>query len=157
MTNTPEPALLPVTQEDKDAAAEYLALIIPAMPLLADKVREGQSALSRAFARHRLASQPVAADVERDWWKPEPGDPYWLLELREGFEGAGAWLKNEHSCLTTRDAFKALRFPSKWHADNTRRTLHGPYHGMFEPTEHIDMEEAAIAAMSAGRERDDVR
>lgn len=76
----------------------------------------------------------------RDWWNPEPGDPYWMLEVRQGFEDAGAWLRNKYSFLTTREASEALRFPSRWHADVACRDLPGNYSGQFEPTEHVDID-----------------
>jgi hypothetical protein len=48
----------------------------------------------------------------------------------------GGWLKNEHSGLTTRDATKAIRYPSEWHADVARRSLPGSGWLTFRPTEH---------------------
>lgn len=78
-----------------------------------------------------LADFRAAFQQEGDWWKPDPEDPYWMLEKTDG-----NWLKNAHSCLTTRDATKAIRYPSEWHADAARRSLHGTNHILFNPTEH---------------------
>lgn len=49
-----DPAL--VTQADREAAADYLSALVPTMPDLSVRVRDGQTALARAFARHRLAA-----------------------------------------------------------------------------------------------------
>jgi hypothetical protein len=76
------------------------------------------------------------ADEPHDWWKPDPEDPFWMIEARQGCENAGAWVKNEHSGLTTRDPAKALRFPSQWAADCARKRLY-PLDGLFQPTEHL--------------------
>lgn len=78
-------------------------------------------------------------EVERDrwWWKPEQGDPFWVLEH------AGAYLKNRDSCLTTKDIEAALVFPSEWHADCARKSLHGVNWMKFKPVEH-----AYVAALS---------
>lgn len=66
-----------------------------------------------------------------DWWKPDPGDPFWMLE-----NSTGEWLKNEHTQLTTRDPAKAIRYPSAQHADIARRQLLSPGWLKFTPTEH---------------------
>jgi len=53
-----------VTQEDRDAASAYLSLLVPTMPNLAEKVAVNQTALARAFAKHRTAStSPTQADA----------------------------------------------------------------------------------------------
>lgn len=83
----------------------------------------------------KLGLFPVATPVA-DWWKPDPEDPYWMLEIRQGFDHAGAWLKNEHTHLTTRDAVKAIRYPNRFDAECARKRLY-PDDGMFEPTEHL--------------------
>lgn len=49
--------MVEVRQEDKQAAARYLVAIVPEMPALAARVMESQTALSRAFARHRIAAR----------------------------------------------------------------------------------------------------
>ena len=48
-----------------------------------------------------------------DWWKPHPEDPFWMLEAEDG-----EWLKNAYSFLGTRDATKAIRFPTERDAIN---------------------------------------
>ncbi len=50
-----------VQQCDREAAAEYLELVAPTLPNLAEAVRSNSSALSRLFARHRS----TAAAAER--------------------------------------------------------------------------------------------
>jgi hypothetical protein len=42
-----------ITQADREAAADYLAAIVPSLPLLAERVANNPSALARAFAAHR--------------------------------------------------------------------------------------------------------
>lgn len=54
---------------------------------------------------------------DRDWWQPDPEDPFWMLEAEDG-----EWLKNKHSFLGTRDASKALRFPTQADAENAKRS-----------------------------------
>jgi hypothetical protein len=80
---------------------------------------------------------------ERDKWNPDPEDPFWMLEVRQGFANAGAWVKNLDSCLTTRDPSRAIRFPSRWAAECSCRRLY-PLDGQFEPTEHSWISLAAI-------------
>ena len=86
--------------------------------------------------------------LAQDYWNPDPEDPFWMLEATFG-ESQGAWLKNRDSCLTTRDPLKALRYPSKWHADLIRGQLHNPACYQFTPTEHLW---CALAGTKAGRE-----
>lgn len=71
-----------VEQIDRDAAAEYLALIVPSMPLLAEKVSENKTALSRAFARHRHQGR---AEVVREIVA-------WLEEMYENCESIDGML-----------------------------------------------------------------
>ena len=52
-----QPETVSVTQADRDAAADYLADIVPTMPRLVDEVRANQTALARAFARYRIAAE----------------------------------------------------------------------------------------------------
>ena len=77
-----------------------------------------------------------ADGVVRDWWRPDPEDPFWMLEVRQGLDGAGSWLKNEETYLTTRDPTKALRFPSRFAADCAARRLPSAESLRFEPTDH---------------------
>lgn len=87
----------------------------------------------------RTTPLPAAAeDGEiREPWNPDPGDPFWMVEVRQHFDGAGSWLKNEQTYLTTRDPIKALRYPSWFAADCARRRLPLNESGRFEPTEHL--------------------
>jgi hypothetical protein len=55
---------------------------------------------------------------ERDWWKPEPGDPFYMIEAEDS-----EWLRNENSFLGTRDATKALRFPTAREAEKKLDSL----------------------------------
>lgn len=48
----------------------------------------------------------------------------------------GEWLKNKHSLLTTSDPTKAIRFPSYWHAELTRKDLIGDGWANFKATQH---------------------
>ncbi len=98
----------------------------------------------------KLGLFPVAAPAE-DWWKPDPEDPYWMLEIRQGFEGAGSWCKNLETCLTTRDPAKALRFPSRWSASVAQKRLY-PLDGRFEPTEHLWIKPAIVDGSPQGRD-----
>lgn len=86
-------------------------------------------------------------EAARDWWKPDPEDPFWMLE-NEG----GEWLKNEHTQLTTRDPVKAKRYPSHWHADSARRALVGMGWALFRPTEHLWLgsRDSAVLTKSTG-------
>ena len=77
-----------------------------------------------------------AAGGVSDPWNPDPEDPFWMLEVRQGFDGSGSWLKNERTFLTTGDPVKALRFPSRFEAECARRRLPLEHSGHFEPTEH---------------------
>lgn len=100
-------------------------------PLVLPTHLEGVEPWPGGQASEVLADFRAAFQQEADWWKPDPEDPYWMLEKADG-----SWLKNTHSCLTTRDATKAIRYPSEWHADNARRGLHGTNNILFKPTEH---------------------
>lgn len=73
----------------------------------------------------------LARPVVQDYWNPDPEDPFWMLTAPDG-----SWLKNVHSCLTTRNAVKAVRYPSEWHADVAARGLHGTNWMKFKATEH---------------------
>ena len=84
-----------------------------------------------------------------DPWNPDPEDPFWMLEIRQGFEEAGSWLKNEETYLTTRDPIKALRYPSFFAADCARRRLPLCQSGRFEPTEHTWMDSDALSKVAA--------
>lgn len=69
---------------------------------------------------------------DRDWWKPEPEDPFWMLEAEDG-----EWLKNRESLLGTRDATKAIRFPTEQDAYNhPARMKAGSKWWSAKPTEH---------------------
>ena len=57
--------------------------------------------------------QTRADNSPNDWWKPEPSDPFWMLEAEDG-----EWLKNRDSLLGTKDATKAIRFPTEQAARN---------------------------------------
>lgn len=90
---------------------------------------------AEALNNRTPAPATTASEGVDDWWKPEPGDPFWMLEVTHGSE-MGAWLRNKHSYATTRDPKKALRYPSQWTADIERRGLGGNQDGRFKPTEH---------------------
>lgn len=77
---------------------------------------------------------PSDAVVERvvDWWKPDPEDPFWMLEATDG-----EWLKNKDSMLGTRDATKALRFPTARLAANEIRYDWPARWWSAKPTEHL--------------------
>lgn len=89
----------------------------------------------------------------RDPWGPDPEDPFWMLEVRQGFDGAGSWLKNDQTYLTTREPIKALRYPSRWAADCARSRLPLCETGRFEPTEHSWISAESVAAMCAHKEK----
>jgi crotonobetainyl-CoA:carnitine CoA-transferase CaiB-like acyl-CoA transferase len=79
-----------------------------------------------------------AREIERlreamtDYWKPDPGDPFWMLEAEDG-----EWLKNAYSMLGTRDATKAIRFPTERDAYNHRARMTPGYKWWgAKPTEH---------------------
>jgi hypothetical protein len=93
-----------------------------------DSLAEIERAMGERFGDGR--------DASGDWWKPDPEDPFWMIEVRQGYENAGAWVKNEHTCLTTRDPTKALRYPSNWAADCARKRLY-PLDGRYVSTEHL--------------------
>lgn len=79
-----------------------------------------------------------------DYWKPEPGDPFWMLEAEDG-----EWLKNEHSLLGTRDATKALRFPTEEAAnDHPARMKPGYKWWSAKATEHKWIEHDASADLT---------
>jgi hypothetical protein len=63
------------------------------------------------LARAALKGEPTPTD----WWKPDPEDPFWMLEAEDG-----EWLKNKYSMLGTRDATKAIRFPTERAANNVQ-------------------------------------
>ena len=70
--------------------------------------------------------------VPKDWWNPDPEDPFWVLEDSEG-----SWLKNKHSAHTTTDIFKAIRYPSESHADAERKCLRGSAWIAFKPVQKL--------------------
>ena len=68
----------------------------------------------------------------KDSWDPEPEDPFWMLEAEDG-----EWLKNARSMLGTRDASKAIRFPTQQDAyDHPARMTPGYKWWAAIPTEH---------------------
>lgn len=105
--------------------------------IIAEEIEEAAALAATPSPDASNADSPVrdGLDVVEDWWKPEPGDPFWMLEVTFGDE-KGAWLRNSHSYMTTRDATKALRYPSEWQADIARRNLGANQDGRFKPTEH---------------------
>ena len=90
----------------------------------------------RRQAEAAIAAMPSIPQDEttKDWWKPDPEDPFWMLEADDG-----EWLKNEHSLLGTRDATKALRFPTADSTHACRRRLFGNKAKWWsaKPTEHL--------------------
>jgi len=54
------------TQEDREAAARYLAALVPSMPYLAERVAKDGTSLARAFMRHRLAAEERGARMALD-------------------------------------------------------------------------------------------
>lgn len=81
-------------------------------------------------------SCPNCEARDRDYWKPNPDDPFWMLEAEDG-----EWLMNEHSFLGTRDAAKAIRFPTKEAAHNHKARM-TPGHKWWtaKATEHLWIE-----------------
>lgn len=67
-------AALEPTQAAKDAAAEYLAAILPDMPNLAKCIRKNPTALARAFDGFRIASSSPAEPVA--WRYTRPNDAW---------------------------------------------------------------------------------
>ena len=96
----------------------------------------------QAVQFHTAPRQPPRADDALrdaravDDWNPDPDDPFWMLEVRQGRDNAGAWLKNERTHLTTRAASKAKRYPSQWEAECARKRCY-PDDFQFIPTQHL--------------------
>lgn len=51
-----------VTQADIDKAAEYLAALLPEMPMLAERVKANGAGLARFFAEHRHEARSAALE-----------------------------------------------------------------------------------------------
>ena len=64
-------ARVEVIQSDREAAADYFALILDSMPNVHARASASPSALARAFARHRIASAATARGeaVEEIAWE----------------------------------------------------------------------------------------
>ena len=77
------------TQEDINAAAEYLSLVVPLLPNLADAIRANPTAAARAFARHRIAA--VEADRRGRTFSPTEIDQAVEAELAM----VVAWLRDK--------------------------------------------------------------
>ena len=76
---------------------------------------------------HEALETPV-----KDKWNPDSEDPFWMLEAEDG-----EWLKNERTMLGTRDASKAIRFPTRQEAyDHPARMTPGYKWWAAMPTEH---------------------
>lgn len=108
--------------------------------------RDAEIAVMRAelAVKDALEEAAEAEPASEDWWKPDPEDPFWMLEASDG-----SWLKNVHSRLTTREPAKAKRFPSLWDADRIRQELSGSGWIDFKPTEHTWIAKRGIELGSA--------
>ena len=100
----------------------------------------------------RPSAEQLAAVGEdarpRDWWKPDPEDPFWMLEAEDG-----EWLKNADSLLGTRDASKAIRLPTEQDAYNhPARMTAGSKWWAAKPTEHTWI--ARLRASPPSREKE---
>ena len=129
--------LAAVEQCDRDAAADYWKGLVnePELQAMRDGKRDDHWKIQQ-LAHERLSTRPKETPTEQvasDWWKPEPGDPFWMLEAEDG-----EWLKNEHSMLGTRDASKAIRFPTEAAANNHRARMNPSYKWWSaKATEHL--------------------
>lgn len=93
--------------------------------------------LSAAISQKRMD-----AGLVNDWWKPTQEDPFWMLEAEDG-----EWLKNEYSMLGTRDAVKAIRFPTEYAANSHQAKMKSGYKWWnAKATEHLWINSAALGA-----------
>jgi hypothetical protein len=127
--------------ERHSASLEYLAGSVPEREVLppsqANDAQSSRSGSAAPLAKRRERAEAPCPNCEarsRDWWKPDPEDPFWMLEAEDG-----EWLKNEHSLLGTRDPAKAMRFPTADSTHAVRRRLHGDKGKWWsaKPTEHL--------------------
>jgi hypothetical protein len=102
-------------------------------------VERGKLVEELVYIRNDRIDAALATGSAIDEWNPGNEDPYWMLEVRHGFPNSGAWLKNDRTFSVTRDAIKALRFPSRFEAYCARNGLPMSEIYRFEPTEHMWM------------------